>query len=435
MFRIILTAYSLVYTLLGILYAGFSVISSRNRSVILSRLRFPGASFFKSTAGNSIRIWVHAVSVGEVNAVRPLATALLESGYELFFSTTTRSGQELAQSVFGEQAKVLYFPVDLRKPCSKILHAMRPAAIVLVETEIWPNFIATARQLSVPIVLVNGRISDKSFRNYERFRFFFRHLWKYLSKFCMQSKADKERILSLGAEEAKVHWTGNLKYDLHINTPPSKAELVEQLNELLKSSEESLLWLCGSTKPGEEEIILKVYSKLKQRFDSLRLLIAPRHPERSDEIALLIQAHGFPYTKRSLPESWKMSSEGVFLLDSIGDLVHLYQLADIVFIGGSLVPQGGQNPLEPAYFGCPILFGPHMENFREVSETLISRYAALQVKSADELEQRIEDLLKDIAAREWLGRNARKVIRENRGAVDRTLRIIQRVIQEAKHQA
>jgi len=430
MFQVLLKTYSLIYIVLGSVYSGLNLFSAGHRSVIASRLRLPPPDFFARKTGSGRRIWIHAVSVGEVNAVRPLADSLIRAGYDLLLSTTTKTGQDLAGKIFRGRARVFYFPVDIQILCRKWLRAVDPEVVLLVETEIWPNFITAARRLSIPLVLVNGRISDASFKNYRRFSFFFRPLLAGFIRFCMQSNRDKLRALELGADPARVNWVGNLKYDIEIRPSAEKEAITEKIGRLLKPDSDSMLWLCGSTKPGEEELLLRVYANLLREAGNLSLLIAPRHPERADEICKLAVDFGLTCHKRSALDDSPAALQPprILVLDTIGELAYLYRLADVVFMGGSLVAQGGQNPLEPAAVSRPILFGPHMENFREIAESLVSRYAALQVASPEELGQRILALVKDESARTWLGRNARKVIRENRGAVKQTREIIEEIL-------
>ncbi|MEJ2081995.1 MAG: glycosyltransferase N-terminal domain-containing protein [Acidobacteriota bacterium] len=317
-------------------------------------------------------------------------------------------------------------PLDLRRICRRYLRRLKPTLVVLAETELWPNFLTASQLENVPVVLVNGRLSDTSFRRYHRFNRFFRPVIQSVSHFCMQTKEDKQRILELGAEPERVNWVGNLKFDYHQTSSPEQVRLNEALSRILRRQEGDLLLVCGSTKPGEEEQLARVGASLRAAGFSLKLIVAPRHPHRGAEVTELMGGAGFATVRRSTIDigSQRLPAAEAVVLDSIGELAGLYEIADLVFIGGSLVPEGGQNIIEPAAFGRPILFGPHMDNFREIAAVFTSNYGALQVGSAEELEARLSDLLKDSHAREWLGRNARKVIRDNQGAVDRTLEIL-----------
>jgi 3-deoxy-D-manno-octulosonic-acid transferase len=346
-------------------------------------------------------------------------------------TTTTQTGQSVARNNLPDDVTVFYLPLDWKWLCRRALLAVCPDAVLLVETEIWPNFISVCSQLKIPVILVNGRISDRSFANYSRFSFFVRPILSQISHFCMQSKLDKSRIIALGAPEKRVNWVGNLKYDYKLVSDPDKEQLKEFVVRLLRAQPETSIWLCGSTKPGEEELLLSVFSVLKKEDLSLKLILAPRHPHRGEEIAKMAGAEDFRVLQRSKADlSVPQQGCDVLVLDSIGELAHLYETADVVFVGGSLVPAGGQNIIEAAAASRPILFGPHMENFRAIAASFVENYAALQVQSPKELEDRLRDLLKDKDARNWLGQNARKVIRDNQGAVERTADIVQHLVQQ-----
>ncbi len=432
--RLLLNLYSLVYGTGLLIYSGGVAVrrlAGGRASPLLPRLRPPSGPVRKEETGSGPRIWIHAVSVGELNAMRPVIDTLLGlPGVTLLLSTTTSTGQSLARRDFAEQATVFYFPLDLRRVCRRYLRCLRPTLIVLAETELWPNFLRASELENVPVVLVNGRLSDTSFRRYRKFAGFFRPLIQSVSHFCMQTKEDKQRVLELGAAPEHVNWVGNLKFDYHHAISPLQSRLNRALDGMLRRRPGDLLLVCGSTKPGEEEQLARIASRLRADGSSLKLILAPRHPHRGSEVAELLGRAGFTTVRRSAIEidSTPLPAADAVVLDTIGELAGLYEIADLVFVGGSLFPQGGQNVIEPAAFGKPILFGPHMDNFREIAALFTSSYAALQVQSPEELEARLSDLLKDEHAREWLGRNARKVIRNNQGAVDRTLEILKKFL-------
>lgn len=436
MLRIALIFYSLLYTLAFLIYLPYYLwrIRFRERSGVdlWQRMgRLPQCLRTPRQDGASA-IWLHAVSVGEVNAARPLAERLIgkatqtQRAQRLFVTTTTDTGQELARRIFEGRAEVFYFPIDWQWVCRRFLKRVRPSAVILTETELWPGFLYSARRLKIPLLLVNGRFSDRSFRRYRRFRWLMRPLLGGMDHFCMQSVQDRKRILELGAPENRVHWTGNLKFDYELGEDIERQQLAQRIGSLMKPASQGRLWVCGSTREGEEEMLADCLLQLRQRFAGLRLLIAPRHPHRGAEVRKLLATRGLSSALRS---QWVAESNtqtpDVFILDSIGELPYLYSEADLVFIGGSLVPQGGQNLLEAAYFGKPILFGPHMENFREISQAFVKAYAAVQVRSAEELADQAGYLLGDQDASAWLGRNARKVMRQSRGAVERTLDLLE----------
>jgi len=433
MFRLLLLVYSFLYTLVLVLYLPPALwIRSRKgkQTALKPRIEAP---VLPPKQDHFVRIWIQAVSVGEVNAIRPIVAALRESpSTEVVISTTTPTGQAQALTAFGQQCPVFYFPLDAAWICRRFLKACNPDLILLAETELWPNFMATAAERSIPILLVNGRFSDRSSRRYQRFRWFFGPLVSLLDHACMQSKVDKQRMLQLGLPEAKASWVGNLKFD-HTRPPSTeKSEVKQLIRSTLLANPESMLWVCGSTKPGEEEQIAAVFAKLHASHPTLKLLIAPRHPHRAEEVEAILKSHGIVCTLRSRLAGPSGSSPDAVVLDTIGELAHLYEIADLVFIGGSLVPQGGQNPIEAAVWGKPILFGPDMSNFREIAGSFVESYAALQVTSPADLAARLDALIADAHAREWLGRNARKVILQNQGAVQRTLDILRPYLTSAR---
>jgi len=432
MFRIFQTVYSILYSA-GLAIYGLVTLPQR----MLGRANRPfgerlGRKTFLNAlqpASGAIRIWVHAVSVGEVNAIRPLVNELSQHpGTQLFVSTTTVTGQQVAQNHFRESASVFYFPFDLQLICRRFIKRIRPHVVLLAETEIWPSFLLAADSTSVPVILVNGRLSDRSFTRYRRFRMLFGPLLDRIDHYCVQSKIDRERFLQLAVPENRVNWVGNLKFDYEVTVTPAREMINSMLDQVLRRSENDVILVCGSTKPGEEELLVDVVCRLRKRHPQLKLLLAPRHPKRGEEIREIVRIRGLSCCLRSelIPERTDQPRCECVVLDTIGELAQVYEIADFVFIGGSLVNQGGQNIIEPAAFGKPILFGPDMSNFREIAAAFLESYAALQVDSPADFEARLQILLEDTHARTWLGRNARKVIRNNQGAVARTVEIVER---------
>ena len=434
MLRTWLWLYSILYTSLLFLYLPvwiYQVLFHDKSPLIL--LKRTGAHPLRSSPHSKRpSLWIHAVSVGEVKAIEPLVDALSLGRDQLFISTVTDTGQLLANSSFQQRACIFYLPLDWKWLCRRYLRALSPSCVLLAETEIWPGFISAAKSLKIPIILINGRISDHSFRRYRRIRFLLRPLLQCFSHLCMQERQDKQRIIELGAEPSQVSQMGNLKYDYQLAQLPEKTLMVERLQNFMRPLEGDLLWVCGSTREGEEEALLKVFEVLSSEFPSLRLLLAPRHPQRVDQVARLVEARQLTYLKRSQLNSDTSHCPAILLLDTIGELAYLYQLADVVFVGGSLVPTGGHNIIEAAYFSKPILFGPHMENFQEISASFLDSYAALQVQTEEELTGKVRDLLTNPETRQWLGRNARKVIRDNQGAVGRTVQIVEKALKREK---
>ena len=302
-----------------------------------------------------------------------------------------------------------------------------------MESEIWPNIYNQLHRFGARIVIVNGRVTNSSFRNYRLAKFFFRRVLAHVDLFLMQTQLDGERIMGLGVSPSRVHIPGNLKYDLTIECNSSTTLVLDRIREALNGAPNTPILVAGSTMPGEEDSVLKLYSYLRDRHAGLRLILAPRHPERFDQVAGLVQERGYHLTRRSTLDSPLSNRSGmepaeVLLLDTIGELPHVYQLATLVFVGGSLVDQGGHNILEPAYFGCPILFGPHMENFREIAERFLSGLGALQATDLEGLKKLADRLLSQPEERRRLGQSALEIVKRNSGALELTLQHLSTVL-------
>jgi len=384
-------------------------------------------------------IWLHAVSVGETLAAKPLIAALRRQfpNHRLIVSTTTLTGQAIARSQIREADGICYFPFDWKFTVRRALNAVQPQVVILMESELWLNFLGECRARQIPTVVVNGRISDRSFPRAQRFGFFMRRLYGLATRFLMQSSIDAERAVKLGAPRERVSISGNLKYDIRDGGESPKLQAIAQsLDERLALSGSALI-VAGSTSEGEEELLLKSLAQLRedQTGKSARLLIAPRHPERFDAVTGLIEASGLSWARRSAATESGQTAE-VILLDSIGELAALYRFASVVFVGGSLVPKGGHNILEPALFAKPIVVGPHMENFREITAELLQRDAMIQLRGTDaneqihQLSRTFAELLRDPARGQRLGANARQAIEENRGATARTVAAIAELIEK-----
>jgi 3-deoxy-D-manno-octulosonic-acid transferase len=365
-------------------------------------------------------IWIHAVSVGEALAARPLVSALRGRlpGHRLFLSTTTVTGNAVAARGARELDGLFYAPFDWPHPVRRALSVLNPALVVLVETELWPNLIHEARRRGTRVAVVNGRISDRSFGRYQLIRPFLRRVLAEIDLFLMQGEAHAERIQALGAPGDRVRVTGSLKFDAVEpgRTPERLARLVEG-----RPGPRGPLWIAGSTVGGEEELVLRAFHEVRERVSDARLMIVPRHPERFDAVPPLVEAAGFRCRRRSTldPDVW---AEGeVLLLDTLGELAQLYPLASVVFVGGSLVPAGGHNILEPAVAGRAILVGPYMENFREITDRFLSDDALVQVSTPEALGREVAALMLDERRRRSLGERARAVVERNRGALQRTV--------------
>ena len=423
---LLIAVYTLAYTLGLILWLPIRLFRYlRGHRPVPFRKRMMVPDCFSSPASAPTRFWVHAVSVGEVNSIRPLIDALNLKSSQLCISTTTETGQRLARQLFRNRARIFYFPLDWTWLCRKYLRSLDPAAVLVVETEIWPGFIVAAHELGVPLVLINGRISDRSFARYRYFRRPLRPFLQQLDHLCMQSPQDRDRIVELGSVASRTCSVGNLKYDYSLDPDPGQAALTRRIRSLFGTDP---IWVCGSTREGEEEQLLDAFHEIKPEYPHLRMVLAPRHPRRSAEISDLLRHRGLAHLKRSSLNGFQDGGSPVrpevLVLDTIGELAHVYELALVVFVGGSLVTWGGHNIIEAAHFGKPILVGPHMHNFREMARTFLEGDAALQVRNSEDLARRLRELLGNVAARRGLGQNARRILRDNRGAVGRTARIV-----------
>lgn len=369
------------------------------------------------------RVWVHAVSVGEVMAAIPLVRALRTRwpDIEVVVSTVTATGAQVARARLPEAAHAFAFPLDLAGATRRAVRRVRPRCFIALETELWPNLLRALARAGVPAVLANGRISDRSYGRYRRVRRLFRRVLDHVRLFAMQSEEDARRIVSLGARPERVVVTGNLKME----TPPGEAGAGERWRRLLHLDGVRVL-VAGSTHRGEEDAVLNAFLTLRKTRPPLVLILAPRHPERADEVEALALARGLGVTRRS--RIGLGPPGGVILLDTVGELAGLYAAADVIFVGGSLAPIGGHNVIEPALHGKPVVFGPHMTNFREAALLLLRAGAAIQVADAGELEAALGRLLGDHALRETLGRAAREAVVAHQGACERTLGALQAVL-------
>jgi len=391
------------------------------------RLGFFPAAVESPAAGPDGAIWIHGVSVGEVLAATPLARRLRERfpGRRLVVSTTTPAGQALARERFAPPAgadAVFYFPLDWPIPVRRAFRAVRPALVVIVETEIWPNFLRHARRRGVPVVFVNGRISPRSYARSLRWMWlaggFFRRVLDDARLFLMQSPADAERLHTLGADAQRVEVTGNLKYDI---TPPAPGPVVDWLARAAENRGPILV--AGSVLAGEEDPVLEAFAAVRKRFPGALLVLAPRKTDRFDAAAEIVVRRGLRCLRRSVADlSLPFPGDAeVLLLDSVGELAAVYQVAAAVFVGGSLVPAGGHNILEPAAFGKVPVFGPHMDNFRDMAEEFRGAGAAVEVAGGEELARRWIELLEDEPRRKSLGSAARLLVERNQGATQRVL--------------
>jgi 3-deoxy-D-manno-octulosonic-acid transferase len=361
-------------------------------------------------------VWVHAVSVGEVLAIAPLVSRLRAEGYRVVVSTTTHTGQKLARGKFGE-ADVFYFPLDFGLCIQPYLRALRPALVILAETEFWPNFLRLAAKSGARLAVVNARISDRSYPRYLRFRGLLQRVLAPVDLFLAQSEGDAERLRAVGAAVERVEVSGNLKFDV---APPVETAAVTQLGEQLRASAQPIL-VAGSTVEDEEEYVLQAFRMVLAEYPGASLVLAPRHKERFDDVARLLAAKRFRYVRRSADNAVKQDLRGtVLLLDTLGELAAIYRYANIAFVGGSLVERGGHNILEPAFFARAILTGPHTENFRDILTCFEQNRAVVRCTTKN-LGITFLLLLREGAEREALGERAQQVLLEQRGATTRTV--------------
>ncbi len=358
-------------------------------------------------------VWVHAVSVGEVLAATGLIAELQQRApsYRMVVSTTTATGQKLARERHGAE-NVFYFPLDFAFAIRPYLRSLCPSLVVVAETEFWPNFFRLSHESGARVAVVNARISDRSFPRYRRFRKLLRLVLRQVDVFLAQSGEDRHRLIEIGAPSERVEVSGNLKFDIK---PAGQPALVAQLKSAL--GEAGPILVCGSTVEGEEPIVVRAFGAVRERFPGAVMVLAPRHPERFGEVAALLASSGIPFQRRS---QWNGAiGPGIFLLDSIGELAALYDLAEIAFVGGSLVPKGGHNILEAAQHGAAIVVGPHPENFRDIVE-LFRRADAVVVAGAEDLGPTLLNLLTDENRRREMGCRAREILRANAGATSRS---------------
>jgi len=361
-------------------------------------------------------IWVHAVSVGEVLAVSQLITGLQQKYPErqVLVSTTTATGQGLARQRFGPD-RVFFMPLDFGFAVRRYLAALRPQLIVIAETEFWPNLLHLARKRGTSVAIVNARISDRSFPRYRRFKWFFSRVLSQVDLFLAQTAEDAQRLREIEAATGRIQVSGNLKFDIR---PAPQTSLVSSLREAI--GRRSPVIVCGSTAEGEEELLLEAFKHVQQQFSGALMVLAPRHPERFEKVAGLVKAGGLPLQRRSLWASPQPVGPGVFLLDSVGELASVYAPADVAFVGGSLVPTGGHNILEPAQYGAPILVGPHTFNFREIVG-IFAQADAVKVVTSENLTSQLLLLLGKADERERMGRQAKALFDKHAGATRRTL--------------
>lgn len=422
----------LLYNLLSLLLLPLLVVFSVYRSIKLQWPLALPARFGCIPAGDAAKlagrpvILLHAVSVGEVIAARPLITALRTTypDHALVVSNGTDTGRSTAAAL-ADVDVCIYFPFDFLPSVRHILTLLQPSIVIIMETEIWPNFSHEIARRGIPLILANGRISERSYPRYQKLAWLFRQSLQNFSRFCMQSATARERLIALGAPAEKVVVCGNLKHDI----PFQQLSLAEKsaLRRRCAIPEDSLVITAGSTHGDEEAILIKAYRVLLTDFTNLFLILAPRHPQRTAEVADLLKKSGVSFrlfTGLQSQSGEKFKAGEVLLVDTVGELMNLYALADVTFVGGSLVPTGGHNLLEPVSRGVPTLFGPYMSNFTEITALVLESGAGVQASTSEALVKTLRRLLADPAHRERLSNNCRAMMRANGGATGKHLEVI-----------
>lgn len=431
-----------VLTAVGVmLFAPYFVVQGLRQGKYLSNLRerlgrLPPEVAARAASRNGA-IWIHAVSVGEALAARPLALQLKQRFPDraLFVTTTTATGQRVARERLDFADGIFYFPLDWTGPVRRVFGVIRPALVVILETEIWPNFLREARRENVPVVFVNARISERSIARFRPLKpllgGFFARVLADARAYLAQTEDDAHRLVEMGAPQELVEVTGNLKYD---GEPPAVGRFGEWLTEQLRQQERWPVMVAGSVAADEEAAVLAAYDIVQRQWRRALLLLAPRKPERFDAAAEIALEQGWRVVRRrGLDLAAPLDEEAdVLLLDSMGELAGIYALADAVFIGGSLVPAGGHNILEPAWFSRPPVFGTSMENFSEMAGQFLSAGAGIQVSNGERLGKAWVQLIRDSTYRERMGRAARELVERNRGATARSLDRITAILNNSR---
>ncbi|MCP3931206.1 MAG: 3-deoxy-D-manno-octulosonic acid transferase [Bacteroidetes bacterium] len=401
--------------------SAFILFKSKYRTRVPKRLGFGLKKRLDPISHHNKVIWIHALSVGEVTSALPLILGI-RSEYEnvqIVFSATTLTGSKLAKEKISRYVDcVVPFPLDLFPVTKYFLNRIQPDLFILVETDFWPNILAQLRSRKIPSLLVNGRISNKSIHSYKKYSYFFKPLFHSFAHLCMQTEADKEKMLSLGLVSDKLHTLGNLKFD----TVLPEGALIDKDNHILPDN--SLIFIAGSTHEGEEEHILETVVKLRKEYN-IFFVIAPRNIKRTPSLIQTVQAYGLTVSKRSDGLS---TFRDVLILDTHGELFSFYRNADIAFVGGSLVPQGGHNPIEPAIFGVPVIFGPHMDDFSEISKDLVTAGGAFEVKIHTSLHDTLRQLLADEEFRYVSGKAASSYVIKKQGVIRRHIKLIRKLL-------
>ena len=410
----------------------YSRLTGQYDSHLKERLGFFPHKTIRLLSG-SPRIWVHAVSLGEVKVAGALVDALREMipGCSFLLSTTTPHGRKMARETFGEEIPVVYAPVDFVWSVRKALSTVCPDAMIFLETEIWPSWLFEAHRMGIRTVLINGRISPRSIDAYLRLRPFFRQVLKNFDAFSMIMEEDADRIKAMGAEAEKIEINGNAKYDLLASA--ADPDMEAEIRRIYNLDPQQKVFVAGSTRQGEEEMVLDAYDRVLREFPDTILIIAPRHVERSHEIGSLVKKHGHDYQFRTrLDNGTARRTAKVVIIDTFGELFKAYSAATIVFCGASLVPLGGQNPLEPAVWGKVVFYGPSMEDFLDAKAMLEAEKAGVLVTDAKAMAEKAVWFLGHPEDLKTYGQRARKAVLKNQKAAQKHAQVIKRLVMPAR---
>ena len=417
----------------------YLALSTKRRPILLQRLGIVRSRpSLRQLAKKPKPIWVHALSVGEVMATFPLLKAIRYHyhGQPVVFSTSTRSGHNIARDKLNNIVDgIFFFPYDLPFSVKRIVSCIRPSLVIIVETDIWPNFLTEMKTRNVPIVLANAKLSNRSFVGYRRILSFSRQIISSFTAIGCQSHEDANRFRQLGIPEDIISVTGNIKFDQSVSSLSIKD--IDNLRDSLGINDRQLVWIAGSTHDGEETILQQAFAMLKKEHSNLVIVIAPRHPKRAPSIARIFNMAGFSVS--TLSERTKVTPQktaDAIIIDTLGILMKLYAIADVALVGGSLIPIrgiGGHNPLEPAAFAKPILFGPHMHSFKEIANMLTKARGAIQVTDPESIYTAVQDLINNRKHAQDVGQNAHRVFEANKGAVMRTMAIVSGQFESPEH--
>ncbi len=425
MSKIMFFIYDLIFTIGLVIYLPFY---AGRKKITFSAFKEKFGIFGKLNLAAKSSVWIQVVSVGEVNLIENLVERLHELlDCNIIITTTTLSGNKLAQKKYGAFAKILYFPFDISFALNRLIRFIQPKIFIAIETEIWPNLFHCLKKQNIPIVIINARISEKAFKRYKMLRPIIGNILKKCDHIGAQNSSHEEKFIYLGADKNKIAVTGNMKFGgIHIDEV--RLEILRKKYLHFFKQNNSLLFIAGSTHPPEETVILSLYNKIKEKTKDLTLLIAPRHIERVPAIEKIIITAGLNPVKLSNVSGYDPEKENVFILNTIGDLLYFYSFADICFVGGSLADYGGHNILEPIFFSKPTVFGPHMENFKDIEEIILSKKSGIKIMDEKAFEEVMFSLITDKNKREELRLNCLDVFAGEKKILEENLKLILKCI-------